>query len=71
MDTTAWTMGHDALWSLTVIAVVVGPPALLVAIVVWVTRRIARLRTTRTGPAVPAVGVARVAAPPSAGAAGS
>ena len=64
MEATALTMGHDALWSLTVIAVVVGPPALLVATVVWVTRRVTRLRTTR------AIGPSPVAARPPAGAAG-
>jgi hypothetical protein len=64
MEATALTMGHDALWSLSVIAVVVGPPALLVAIAVWVTRRVARLRTTRATAPSP------VAARPPASAAG-
>lgn len=68
MGATAVTMGHDALWSLTVIAVVVGPPALLVTVAVWATRRVARLRTTRTarGPVR-----APVADPPPAVAPGS
>lgn len=70
MGATALTMGHDALWSLTVMAVVVGPPALVVAVVVWVTRRLTRRRTARTTTATRTSPAARVAVPPTGAAGG-
>ena len=54
-------LGADALWSLTVIAVVVGPPSLLVAVAVWLARRVGPTRSWRSAGVVgrPASRVAR------------
>jgi hypothetical protein len=47
MDAMAVVAGNDALWSLAVIAVVVGPPALVVTTTVWVVRRLTGRRPAR------------------------
>ncbi len=56
------TLGDDALWSLSVIAVVVGPPALVVLGLVRVARRVAGRRAAR-----PAEPLGRPASRPAQG----